>query len=294
MNGDTALILREDEAAPVLSAPELRHRVKVIQQVMRDVMKEDSHYGKIPGTPKPSLWQPGAEILCLTFGITIRVEPIEERITDEEVFYRVRAIATAASGRDLGSREAVCSTKEKKYRWRRPIHPKEWEAAPEHLRRITWDKEGNEVIQVRTDPGDLTETILQMASKRAHVALTRQVTGCSDMFAQELEEGEEPAPVSAPQRAAAPSPEGQLPLEGPGLPALFIASCKKVKSGTNTSGEPWSLYVVKTKDGKEFVTFSTSVATAAMKAQAEGYGVHIASEPGEEGRNPTITELTKA
>jgi hypothetical protein len=293
-----ALVVREDmAAAPMLDAAMIRHRVKVIQQIVRDVMQDKVHYGQIPGTPKKSLWQPGAEVLCLAFGVTIKCEPIEERITDEEIFYRVRATAYSSIGRELGSREAVCSTREKKYRWRRPVHVKEWEATAEHLRRTAWDKEGAEVLQVRTDPGDQQETILGMANKRAHVALTRQVTGCSDVFeiTEEGDDGpEEKAPVTQPQRAAvAVGEQADLPGAAGAPDAVKILSCKKLKSGETDKG-PWTLYGIKTSDGKSYTTFSQSVAVLAMKAQAEDFAVRLTSVPGRDGKDPQIEEMAKA
>ncbi len=287
------LIVREPE--PIVDAPLLRQRVKVIQQVMRDVMVKDTHYGQIPGTPKPSLWQPGAEILCQTFGIGIKCEPIEERITDEEVFYRVRATAYNYQGREIGSRDAVCSTREKKFRWRRPVHLKEFEATPEHMRRTTWNKEGQEILQVRTEPGDQAQTILGMANKRAHVGLTRQVTGCSGMFAEPTEDDDpEPEPVKTPMPAAraesAPTAEGD-PGDG-GPPVVKIVSAKLVKKGETDKG-PWVLHVVKTSDGGEYTTFDTKIFAAACKAQLENVPVRISAEP-VEGKSPKILELVRA
>jgi hypothetical protein len=287
----TDLIVRED---PILSAPELRSRVQVIQQVMRDVMVEGTHYGTIPGTQKPSLWKPGAEKLAMAFGISISTEIAEERVHEEEVFYRVRATARGHDGRELGSTEGVCSTRERKYRWRKPVHIKEWEATPEHLRRVTWDKEGNEVLQVRTEPGDLINTILQMADKRAYVGLVRKVTAASDIFVQELEDEEpepEKAPVQQPQ-AVAPMEklQAELPVDDGGPPAVQVASCKKIKSGESEKG-PWTLYGVTDSLGHKSVTYSLTIFAACQKAMAEKGWVRILTVPGGEGKDPRIEEI---
>ena len=50
-NGAVAL-----SALPPFGVAEIRKRTHMIQEVMRGVMKENTHYGVIPGTPKPSLW----------------------------------------------------------------------------------------------------------------------------------------------------------------------------------------------------------------------------------------------
>jgi hypothetical protein len=60
-------------------------------------------------------------------------------------------------------------------------------------RRITfwWDKQARqerESMQVRTEPADLANTILKMASKRAKIAMTLNVTAASDAFTQDAED----------------------------------------------------------------------------------------------------------
>ncbi len=62
MNAPTAF------GAP-MSAEQMREQVNAIQKLMEAVMKEGEHYGRIPGSRKPSLWKPGAETLCVAFHI---------------------------------------------------------------------------------------------------------------------------------------------------------------------------------------------------------------------------------
>ena len=49
-----------------LSVAEVRTHVNLIQQVMQSVMKKGTHYDTIPGTDKPSLLKPGAEVQMST------------------------------------------------------------------------------------------------------------------------------------------------------------------------------------------------------------------------------------
>lgn len=113
---DLAVVSPEEQP---LSAVALREQVNIIQQVMREVMKEGEHYGQIPGTDKPSLYKPGAEKLSLTFRLAPRyhVEPMnlpnghrEYSVTCE--LYHIH------SGTFLGTGVGSCSTMESKYRWR--------------------------------------------------------------------------------------------------------------------------------------------------------------------------------
>ena len=52
-----------------MSTEQVRDHVNAIQKIMEAVMKKDVHYGVVPGSKKPSLWKPGAEVLGTTFRI---------------------------------------------------------------------------------------------------------------------------------------------------------------------------------------------------------------------------------
>ncbi len=46
-----------------MSAQEVLQHAMVVQEVMQAVMRPDVHYGKIPGTDKPTLFQPRSDKL---------------------------------------------------------------------------------------------------------------------------------------------------------------------------------------------------------------------------------------
>lgn len=210
-----------------LAVADVTARVRRIQEVMASLMIKDTHYGQIPGTPKPTLYQPGAEMLCVTF----RIAPaprVEDLSTDDAIRYRVTMAGTSqATGETLGEGIGECSSDEEKYRWRKPVCDEEWTETPENLRREKWhkgnDRQGNyKVKQVRTSPADIANTVLKMAYKRALISMARTVLGCSDIFAQDLEDlspeireavvdehnghVQAAAPIQAPQRRPAPAP----------------------------------------------------------------------------------------
>jgi hypothetical protein len=170
------------------SAMEIRERVNLVQEVMRAVMKEGVHYGTIPGTPKPTLYKPGAEVLCVAF----RIAPsytIEDLGNEHTARYRLTCHGThQTSGIALGDGVGECSSAEEKYKWRGAVTAEEFEYFPESMRRLKFYKNGTKGTQVRTEAADLSNTILKMASKRAHIAMTLAVTGASDMFTQDIED----------------------------------------------------------------------------------------------------------
>lgn len=170
-----------------LSASEVVQHAMVVQDVMRAVMKPELHYGKIPGTDKPTLFQPGADVLCMTFRIAPEFS-IEDLSTADVVRYRVTCRGVhQLSGATLGSCVGEASSGEEKYKWRRAVNDKEFEATPPALRRIKYGKSW-ETKQVRTEPADVANTVLKMAEKRAKIGMVLNVTACSDMFGQDLED----------------------------------------------------------------------------------------------------------
>jgi len=173
------------------SAVEIRQRVNLVQEVMRSIMKSETHYGVIPGTKKPSLYKPGAEVLCVTFRIADKYE-VEDLTVDGMARYRVRCIGVhQVTGVVLGEGMGECSSHEEKYKWRRAICAEEYEMTPENLRRMKFQKWNNKIEkqqQIRTESADQANTILKMACKRAKIAMTLNVTGASDIFTQDIED----------------------------------------------------------------------------------------------------------
>jgi hypothetical protein len=70
----------------------------------------------------------------------------------------------------------------------------EFEATEEAQRRVKWGKWQGKVQkteQIRVNPADVSNTVLKMAKKRGQIDLTLTALGCSDLFAQDLEDLDE-------------------------------------------------------------------------------------------------------
>lgn len=178
-----------------MAVADIISHVATVQEVMRAVMKPDVHYGKIPGTDKPTLYKAGAEVLCMVFRIAASYQ-VEDLSTAETVRYRVTCTGThQITGAVLGSGMGEASSGEEKYKWRK-AYKEEFEVTPANMRREKkgWDKikkQAYSIFQVRTEPADLANTILKMANKRANMAMVLNVTAASDCFAQDLEDMDE-------------------------------------------------------------------------------------------------------
>lgn len=189
MNTEVAVLHPE---ARSLTAGEVKAHVNLIQQVMQAVMKPKVHFDTIPGTDKPTLLKPGAEVLMSTFRIA--VEPrVNDLSTADEIRYRVFCVGThQTTGTVLGTGLGECSSNEEKYKWRRAVCEPEFDEAPEDRKRVKYGRKSGgghyTVQQVRTEPADVANTILKMAKKRALVDFTLTALAASDIFSQDLEE----------------------------------------------------------------------------------------------------------
>lgn len=195
---------------------EIKNQVNLIQQVMREVMKEDEHYGVIPGCGnKPALLKPGAEKLMLTFRLANDLDVQTVELPNFHREYRVKATIYAPSGQRLGTGVGSCSSMESKYRFRTgPIEntgkvvPEEYwtyrESNPAKAQELlggkgfSTKKVGTKYYIVKQgerveydNPADYYNTVLKMAKKRALVDAVLTSTAASDIFTQDLEEDPE-------------------------------------------------------------------------------------------------------
>lgn len=219
-----------------LSASEVVQHAMVVQEVMRAVMKPGIHFGEIPGTDKPSLFQPGADKLCMTFRIAPEFA-IEDLSTVDSVRYRVTCRGVhQLSGVTLGSCVGEASSNEEKYKWRRAVNDKEFNETPASMRRIKFGKTW-ETKQVRTEPADVANTVLKMAEKRAKIGMVLNVTAASDMFGQDLEDLD--AALRDSLVGAEPTQEQAQPAVWPAdkFAEQFTRWQKAVESGLKTTDE---------------------------------------------------------
>lgn len=189
-------------------------QVNLMQRVMGGIMKENVHYGKIPGTgDKPTLLKPGAEKLCVTFRLSPTYDVQEIEHPDGHLEYRVKCTLThIPTGQVFGQGLGSCSTLEGKYRYRKG----EPESTGKPVPKEYWDKRdpaelgGKEFCASKIDgqwmicrkgekvehdnPADYYNTVLKMSKKRAHVDAVLTCTAASDIFTQDIEDMPEVIP----------------------------------------------------------------------------------------------------
>jgi uncharacterized protein (DUF3820 family) len=135
-------------------------KINQFQVVVQNTLKENHDYGVIPGTPKPTLFKPGAEKILMMFGVTSEYE-VTERVQDYEKGFFAFTVKCLIFKNGLKITEGVghCNTKEKKY--------------------------------INQDPFTLANTCLKMAKKRAQIDATLTLASLSEIFTQDIEDMQE-------------------------------------------------------------------------------------------------------
>lgn len=249
-----------------LTVQDIVARVRRVNEVMKSVMKEGTHYGTIPGTQKPSLWKPGAEKLCLLLRLAPEAEVVNSTYNEEEVSYVVRVrLRHIATGEVWAEGLGSCSSREEKYAWREAVCKEEFEATDPGKRRVKYfrGKQGSHYtkMQIATDPATQANTVLKMGKKRAFVDASLTASGASDIFTQDVEDmgagnGDNPSETKAPpgngsaqaqpKASSQPPEENTLGMRPAAFRFLVDSACKlvewpeeEVKAALRKTGMDW-------------------------------------------------------
>ncbi len=205
----------------LLSEDDFKRRVQLaklelnrMREIQRSIMAPEVDYGVIPGTDKPTLFQPGAQVLNRMAAYRPSYTPERfngDGFTAPILGYNVRCQLLDQNGQIVGEGFGAANSWEKKHRYRYAdkVCP---ECGAESIRRsksddpsayYCWRKIGGCGVQFdpgkqsesldaqpamteNPDPHDLDNTLLKMSCKRAYVAATVQAHACSGQFAQDL------------------------------------------------------------------------------------------------------------
>lgn len=226
-----------ENALMPLTAKDMQLQVNSIQEMMSQVMKDGTHFGKVPGCgDKPALLKAGAEKLGLMFGLSALFDIQLKELPHGHREYMVSCTLKSRSGLEVGQGVGCCSTMESKYRYR----GNEAVSTGQPVPKAYWDNNrdastigGKDFIAQKVDGqwmicqkgekkenadiADTYNTVLKMAKKRAHVDAILTTTAASDIFTQDIEEMgdiavvEVKASTEQPRSAAKPT---QSPKQG--------------------------------------------------------------------------------
>jgi hypothetical protein len=298
-SANTALSLVKPDQLPMeLSVQDLLAQVRKIQDLMKVAMHEGEHYGRIPGTTKPTLLKAGAEKLNLLFRFDPEYDSVEHHDGDHLTVKSKCTLYHIPTGLRVGSGEGSCSTKESKYAFRAATL-----ACPEcaadaivHGREdfgggwVCLKKKGgcgarfpedqfrkNEKVANDALP-DVWNTVLKMANKRALIAAVLNSTAASDVFTHgpdeiDEEHSDEKSSDSTRSRSATRQPPSTETTVKQTLWNNLLNHCK---GNARDAGK-----LLKEISGKQFVNQLTD--EEAKAAQTKFEAEYLTREPGAEG-----------
>lgn len=273
----------------VLNANAIMERVRVIHEILDSLMVEGHHYHTFGTTkrkvkdektgqmvekevPQYSLGKPGAEMVCLTFGLTPdldsvvvaddpdapRVIQISERVADPTAQYGYKKVLVDRKVTGYYEIKSTCAI---------------WDRSGVLLARASGSCNSCEASFVNQGYSNVKNSILKRAEKRALVAAVLMASGAGDVFVQDLEDlPPEPTSAAQPTGAAQGAPRPAAATTGAAAgwmtepqKKLLFAKGKKIGYG-----EPVVQHVIKSLD-------------AMAKADGKKYFDAIADEKPEAG-----------
>jgi hypothetical protein len=219
---EVALIPRQEPIVQSLTVSQLVQQRDLVLSAMSNLMKENQHYGKIPGCgEKPTLLQPGAQTLAHLFRLRSEYDVQLVELPADHREYRIKCrLFHMGTGMPVSEGVGLCSTMESKFRYRsaeasfkdtgQPLPKTYWDLKnkqPEAAKRQLEEAYGkgagprkingnwNVVIYEQSDEkiehpniADTLNTVLKMAKKRAYVDAIITATASSDLFTEDLED----------------------------------------------------------------------------------------------------------
>lgn len=245
---------------------EVREQVNSIQHLMKNVLQEGTHYGKIPGTgkdAKPTLLQPGAEKIGFMFHLVPTYSYEERELPNGHREYGFTCTLTQRdTGQVMGMGYGLCSTMESKYRYR-----------------TRWQGNGQKTREENPDIADVYNTVFKMAKKRSFVDAVKSTTAASDIFTQDVEDM--PSYLFD-QRADAQPKQPQMPekrakvlreLSAQWSEAMYLSEADAKRAIMEAVGKGAD---VRTMPDEEFEANVKAVEASIIRSEAVGYEVQDA------------------
>lgn len=173
--------------------PKLRRMNRMLDAVYRTVMQKGTDYDTLPGTSKPILLKPGAELLARHFDLVADTKIVNgiERLEQEVPYFQYDAECRLYNSRGtfVGNGVGSCNTAEPQYAhvWVQVEDLPKNVKNPEELetREIGSVKQFRVPLS-REEAFGLMNTVRKKAAKRAFVDAILRVTSSSRLFTQDV------------------------------------------------------------------------------------------------------------
>ena len=168
-----------------------RTEIALMQDMVRTMLTRGVDYGRVPGTPKDSLWDPGAQMIAAGFSCYFgerRILKLED--DDQRIAVVVETpVISHKTGHIVATGIGAASTLETKYKYRW-VYAEEASALgynEESLKSLKTKKDAKGQTLYRiTNPeqSELLNTIVKMASKRSEVDGAQSLPGVASALRQ--------------------------------------------------------------------------------------------------------------
>lgn len=167
----TVDIMPRNIDAEIAKAVQMR---AALDKLFNSLLQQGIDFDRIPGTDKPTLLKPGAELLCQVFRLATGEPKIINSTEDFEKGILSYTISLPILHRDTGALIATglgsANSQEVKYKYR------------------NIEQNGEKVKMLNPEPADQQNTLIKMAAKRAYIDGVLKATGASRMFTQDIED----------------------------------------------------------------------------------------------------------
>jgi hypothetical protein len=166
------------EVLPVNLDAEIEKAIQMretFNKLFNNLLQQGIDFDRIPGTDKPTLLKPGADLLCQVFHFASSEPKIMSSIEDFDKGIFSYTVSIPIVHRDTGILVSVgigsANSYEVKYKYR-----------------YIDSEDGEKVRVTNPEPADQQNTLVKMAAKRAYIDGVLKATGASRMFTQDIED----------------------------------------------------------------------------------------------------------
>lgn len=231
--------MKADAIVTTIPMAKMGEIITNVHSLVKEHLKEDLHFGTLPGTDKKMLFKAGAEVIAMFFQLRpdyqVTINNFDDLNIEYKEFHREYAVKCKLlkyvgnnEYMEVGEGEGSCSTLESKYRFRNGNAVDTGQAPPKDYWNVynnnksdakklipknhivkknpagTWTLHQLGGKEANDNIPDLWNTVKKMACKRAFVMAIQQFTAASNIFMEPDDpEEEKPNPPAKNQKPPA-------------------------------------------------------------------------------------------
>jgi hypothetical protein len=195
------LVVQEERSVSITenSVAMTVNNVQMAEKMVSEVLEKDIDYGQTPGTQGMGLWDAGASKIMAAYNCYPEHHVLEHTEEEDLIAWCIQvSLINRNTGAVIGSGIGSASTRETKYKYRWVYDPENYGYGTDEIKKLKTRSSGKS-LQYRVlnaEVGELSNTLFQMASKRAEVDASRGMPGVASALKKLFAGGithEEPA-----------------------------------------------------------------------------------------------------